>query len=850
MALITQITANCAMNKTFKNDGTKVSSANMAYGKYQVLTINSVEELITTFSNLAYNQAYVLGTPSNGLFNGDIVASKSIFRQYDGFITRSKNDFQLIGDCFLVFDYDGGSGENGFEVKSKENYVEVLRVIDPELIDCEIGVVDGSSNGILIDGELRSNDSSYHAWIKVTNVTDENVEKYKKFLINEAWKKGFGHIKVSKSGSILQRQVFDAAVFSAERIMYESKPNLDINVTKETTLAYIASGGARDLRAITENDKEGFKIFEHQKAKMKDEANKVKKNYIETKAKELSVSTNIDIQIATNILEKKVENGEVNANDQLYSQEIGIIKVLDVFSNPNNYNNLSILDPLEPQDNTYNAMLYVNDGINMIIHSFKHGDKNYKLIPNKEVITQLCENVYNQGLEENKKFVKKIKSFCEKANIDNIERKEFATILKQKKIITRIDALVSHLMKVKFPDIIKNDSGITVQNTMTNLEALINHLNIELKYDEILKKAVINIPDLQIDTNNEMNTKLAWIKSEGVKVGLPERCVDEYLGALIDLASENPLLDMITSKEWDGKDRIQELVDCIITEDDKDYVYEVNKRWLIQCVAAWDYARNFPIDGVMPRFEQVLTFVGDQGKNKTKFFESLLPKCYRKYMIAGHHLDTHNKDSIKIAVSAGITELGELDSTFKKDIASLKAFLSLSVDILRLPYAKVESSFKRQTSFCASVNSDAFLVDETGNRRYLPIKILQILFDMLLKINKQQLFAQAYHEYISGTRWWIDPELDIKIQEYLLKKHKKHIILNAEDDIIEKVIQDTKEALNTYQLSPSLAFKTATEITTHFKLDTKKRGVISKIKEELIKAGIEYKHPNFRVMLK
>ena len=70
----------------------------------------------------------------------------------------------------------------------------------------------------------------------------------------------------------------------------------------------------------------------------------------------------------------------------------------------------------------------------------------------------------------------------------------------------------------------------------------------------------------------------------------------------------------------------------------------------------------------------------------------------------GHLLDPTNKDSVKLAISAWITELGEIDATFRKaDIAALKAFISKRVDKFRRPYAMSDSAYPRQTIFVGTV---------------------------------------------------------------------------------------------------------------------------------------------------
>ena len=56
-----------------------------------------------------------------------------------------------------------------------------------------------------------------------------------------------------------------------------------------------------------------------------------------------------------------------------------------------------------------------------------------------------------------------------------------------------------------------------------------------------------------------------------------------------------------------------------------------------------------------------------------------------------------------------IVELGELDATFRKsDIASLKSFITSDRDVLRRPYARLESEFARRTVFLHRLTQSNF----------------------------------------------------------------------------------------------------------------------------------------------
>lgn len=128
----------------------------------------------------------------------------------------------------------------------------------------------------------------------------------------------------------------------------------------------------------------------------------------------------------------------------------------------------------------------------------------------------------------------------------------------------------------------------------------------------------------------------------------------------------------------------------------------------------------------------------------------------------GVSLDLSSKDSKKMAISAWITELGEIDATFSRSyIAEIKSFFSCTNDSIRLPYSLSPHNYARRTSFCGSVNESGFLHDMTGNRRFLPVAVTSCKKH---KVDLQQLWAQIRHEYMKGAKWWLSPEQDNMLQ--------------------------------------------------------------------------------------
>lgn len=291
-----------------------------------------------------------------------------------------------------------------------------------------------------------------------------------------------------------------------------------------------------------------------------------------------------------------------------------------------------------------------------------------------------------------------------------------------------------------------------------NLDYFLDTYSITCAYDVLKKKPIITIPNMK--DAGDPNIIIQAIKQGLCLNDAPEGMVDN-IGTLIKANPINPIKDWVTSAPWDGVDRLQAFCNTAMVAPDKvEYRNELMRIWMIQCVAAMDYARSSPIPNVLPKFESVLVFQGKQGLRKTKWIGSLLPKELRDYILSGATLDLNDKDSQLKAIRHWIVELGEVDATFRKsDHSKLKSFMSAMDDIIRLPYDREAVTFPRTTAFFASVNDKSFLIDDTGNRRFLALEVFAVTPLYETNIDLQQLWAQCWNLYIGGAEWWLNAEL-------------------------------------------------------------------------------------------
>ena len=106
---------------------------------------------------------------------------------------------------------------------------------------------------------------------------------------------------------------------------------------------------------------------------------------------------------------------------------------------------------------------------------------------------------------------------------------------------------------------------------------------------------------------------------------------------------------------------------------------------------------------------------GAQGVGKSSALAALVPN---PEWFADEISDLGSKDSAQDLRGKWILELAELSALKRGDIERTKAFMSRSVDHYRPSYGRRSQDFPRQCVFAGTTNADAYLGDETGNRRF------------------------------------------------------------------------------------------------------------------------------------
>ncbi len=213
----------------------------------------------------------------------------------------------------------------------------------------------------------------------------------------------------------------------------------------------------------------------------------------------------------------------------------------------------------------------------------------------------------------------------------------------------------------------------------------------------------------------------------------------EAMTILCERNAFDPVKEMLEAMpEWDGVNRLDSwLIENFEAEGDAEYLAQVFRKWVVAAIMRV-YRPGSKFDW-MPIFE------GKQGIGKSSIGRILFGAKYFLDWLP----DLSDKDSALLLQGAWSVEFGELNNLRKQEIEPAKAFVTRTVDKVRPPYGRRWIESPRRCVFYGTTNADTYLRDDSGNRRFKPVKVGQLNFEAL-EMDREQLLAEALWIWKNG----------------------------------------------------------------------------------------------------
>lgn len=216
----------------------------------------------------------------------------------------------------------------------------------------------------------------------------------------------------------------------------------------------------------------------------------------------------------------------------------------------------------------------------------------------------------------------------------------------------------------------------------------------------------------------------------------------------------HPVYDYLTALQWDGQDRIGGLAQSL--GQSSPFTETILRRFLISCVVRpLEWENHAPT--VNWKIDTVLILKGGQGKRKSSFFKDL---CASEDWFSDSlpSITAERKDAALHMLGHWMVEQAEFEGhVARSSVESMKAFITREREIFRKAYGRAEINMRRPSVLVGTTNSSNFLNDPTGDRRFWVVEIPEehTIDRNWVKLNRDQLWAQAVAMYRSGEPWWL-----------------------------------------------------------------------------------------------
>lgn len=248
-------------------------------------------------------------------------------------------------------------------------------------------------------------------------------------------------------------------------------------------------------------------------------------------------------------------------------------------------------------------------------------------------------------------------------------------------------------------------------------------------------------------TNADLLEVVDWAQGPGRELQIGTEVAQNAVELVAHRHRWHPVQDYLNSLSWDGVPRADTFLIDYAEAPDTPYVRAVSACFLISAVA-----RIFE-PGCQA--DTVLTLEGPQGSGKSSAVQALAEPWASTLSASS----LRGKEAAEMLAGQWVCELGELSSLTRSDVENVKDWITRKNDFYRGAYQRICEDHKRQSVLVGTSNSGEFLRDETGGRRFHPVKVGQIDVEALRR-ERGQIWGEAVVRYLAGEPWHLSRDLE------------------------------------------------------------------------------------------
>jgi hypothetical protein len=299
-------------------------------------------------------------------------------------------------------------------------------------------------------------------------------------------------------------------------------------------------------------------------------------------------------------------------------------------------------------------------------------------------------------------------------------------------------------------DFERDSKRAIIPNSQVNIRLGLAKLGVRVAHDVFADRTLVDGPD------DKPRRHLGDPELESLYLSVDARfgfrpSIDFFRMVVQDEARQNafhPVREYLDGLQWDGNPRLEQWLVTYADADDSDYVRAVGKLVLIAAV------RRVRQPGC--KFDEMLVLESAQGLDKSSALATLAG--VDEWFTDSLPLGVDDRKVVEILQGKWIVEASELAGMRKSEIETLKSFLSRRIDRARPAYGRLPVEAPRQCLIIGTTNSERYLRDSTGNRRFWPVKVERFDLDALRR-DRDQLWAEAAAAEAAGESIRLDPRL-------------------------------------------------------------------------------------------